>query len=341
MHPTQFGFCVPIFAMPGGRLFRTPNYEQLETATTMDLARRADALGYDSLWVADHLMLGRDQAILEGWTTLAALAGSTQRARLGLIHQSNYFHHPALAAKMTATLDQISGGRFIYFIDGGNSRHEYLAYGLPWSDNKDERIEHMLDGLEITMALWQADEPVTMQGNHYHVEGAVCTPLPVQQPHPPVWFGEVHPLTVQACARYAQGWNSVPVPPAEMQRRLDLLRAAFDQVGRPFDELEKSLEIQILIAPTRDGIRQKLGEMLALDPPAEPNAELQAFIEGRADALPASLSDTWLVGTPDEVTEQLQVYVDLGISHFLLWFMDAPGADGLELFAEAIMPRFR
>lgn len=345
MHPIQFGFCVPIFAMPGGRLFRTPNYEQLDTATTMNLARRADALGYDSLWVADHLMLGRDQAILEGWTTLAALAGCTEQARLGMIHQAHFFHHPALAAKMTATLDQISGGRFIYFIDGGNSRHEYLAYGLPWRDDRDERIAHMLDGLAITLALWQSDGPVTMQGDHYHVEGAVCTPQPVQQPHPPVWFGEVHPRTVEACARYAQGWNSVPVSPTEMQRRLDLLRTAFDRAGRSFDELEKSLEIQILIAPTRDDVRQKLAEMLALSPPAEPHAELQAglqsFIDGTADALPTSLSDTWIVGTPDEITEQLQVYIDLGISHFLLWFMDAPRADGLELFADAVMPQFR
>jgi alkanesulfonate monooxygenase SsuD/methylene tetrahydromethanopterin reductase-like flavin-dependent oxidoreductase (luciferase family) len=84
MHSTRFGFCVPIFVSPGGRLFRTANYATLDTATTMAMAQQADALGYDSLWVADHLMLGRDNAILEGWTTLATLAGSTRRAQLGL-----------------------------------------------------------------------------------------------------------------------------------------------------------------------------------------------------------------------------------------------------------------
>ena len=73
-YPIQFGFALPIFAAPGGRFFRTPNYPQLEPQRTFQLGVHADALGYDSLWVADHLMLGRDEAIMEGWTTLAALA---------------------------------------------------------------------------------------------------------------------------------------------------------------------------------------------------------------------------------------------------------------------------
>jgi len=341
MHPIQFGFCLPIFAAPGGRLFRTPNYAQLDTAATMRLAQEADTLGYDSLWVADHLMLGRDNAILEGWTTLAALAGSTQRARLGIIHQAHFFRHPALAAKMTATLDQISGGRFIYFIDGGNSRHEYLAYGLPWHDEREERIDHMLDGLPITLALWQAEEPVTMAGQHYRVENAVCNPPPVQQPHPPIWFGEAHPLTLRACAQYAQGWNTVPVTLDELRRRLDALRSAFEQVGRPFDELEKSLETQILIAPDLDGVRRQLRAMLALNPPDAPDPALQAFLDGHTDDVPASLSDTWIIGTPQMVEQRLRTYIDLGITHFLLWFMDAPQPDGLRLFAQDVMPRFR
>src|SRR5687768_13618735 len=95
MSRIQFGFCLPIFAAPGARFFRTPNYPQLDPLTTFKMGQAADALGYDSLWVADHLMLGRDEAILEGWTTLAALAGSTQRARLGMIHQGHFFRNPA------------------------------------------------------------------------------------------------------------------------------------------------------------------------------------------------------------------------------------------------------
>ena len=212
-HPIQFGYCVPIFASPGGRLFRTPNAVALDSRAALAGARLADTLGYDSIWVADHLMLGQDEAILEGWTTLAAIAGSTQRARLGIIHQAHYFRHPGVAAKMIATLDQLSGGRFIYFIDTGTRAGEHHAYGLNHPAAMADRMGDMLEGLDLTLKLWQtsAAQPLTFAGQFYHVTEAVCAPPPVTQPHPPIWFGEAHPLTLEACARLGQGWNSAPV----------------------------------------------------------------------------------------------------------------------------------
>src|SRR5690606_13022397 len=107
----QFGYCLPIFANPGGSLFRTPNLRKLDALELLRLGRYAEELGFDPWWVADHLMLGLDDAILEGCTALSALAGATATARLGLIHQAHYFRSPAVAAKMVATLDQLSGGR--------------------------------------------------------------------------------------------------------------------------------------------------------------------------------------------------------------------------------------
>lgn len=344
MYPIQFGYCLPIFAMPGGYLFRTPNYAALDTATTVALAKTADALGYDSIWVADHLMLGKDEAILEGWTTLAALAGSTQRAKLGIIHQAHFFRHPAIAAKMIATLDQISGGRFIYFIDTGTRPGEHKAYGVNYPDTMEERMQHLREGLEIALALWSSNTPVTFEGQFYHVRDAVCMPHPVSQPHPPIWFGEAHPLTFEACAQYGQGWNSVPVPVDELQRRLDALDAACHAIGRDPNEVERTLEIQILVAPDRAALRERLKEMLALTPPggAMPDdAAFNAFIAGETDDLPAFLTDTWLVGTPDEVKAQISRFVDMGITHYMLWFVDAPREDGMRLFMEQVAPAFR
>jgi len=341
MHPIQFGYCVPIFAYPGGRFFRTPNYAELDPPKTMKAAQTADQLGYDSLWVADHLMLGRDNAIMEGWTTLAALAGSTQRAKLGMIHQGHFFRNPALAAKMTATLDQISGGRFIYFIDAGYGRAEHLAYGLPYPDTMEERIKQVVEGLELTLALWQAREPISHTSEHFQVKDAVCNPPPVQQPHPPVWFGEAHQPILEACARYGQGWNTVPVGFAEVRKRLDALAAACQAIGRSADEIEKSLEVQIMIAPDHATLRQRLQAMIALAPVDEPNPALQAYLNGGTDTVPPALAETWLIGTPDEVEAQVRRYIAMGISHFLLWFVDAPVEDGLRLFAEQVMPRFR
>jgi alkanesulfonate monooxygenase SsuD/methylene tetrahydromethanopterin reductase-like flavin-dependent oxidoreductase (luciferase family) len=341
-YPVQFGFCLPIFAMPGARFFRTPNYPQLDVQKTFQMGVHADALGYDSLWVADHLMLGRDEAIMEGWTTLAALAGATQRARLGMIHQGHFFRNPALAAKMTSTLDHISGGRFIYFVDGGYGAREHAAYGLHYPATMEERMEEVVDGLQLTLALWGADKPLTHQGKFFGVKEAVNTPLPVQKPHPPVWFGEAHPSILAACARYGNGWNTVPVGYEEVRRRLELLAAACAAEGRSVDELERSLETQILIAPDVAGLRAALQGMIDLNPTGGKLPDgLESFLAGATDELPQSVKQMWIIGTPDEVADQVQSYLDLGISHFLLWFMDAPDPAGLELFAHMVAPRFR
>jgi alkanesulfonate monooxygenase SsuD/methylene tetrahydromethanopterin reductase-like flavin-dependent oxidoreductase (luciferase family) len=261
-----------------------------------------------------------------------------------MIHQAHFFRNPALVAKMAATVDLISGGRFIYFVDVGFSRHEYAAYGLPWQDAYEDRFASMIEGLQVTLKLWGAEKPVSFDGQFYQVKEAVCTPLPIQRPHPPVWLGEAHPLTMEGAARYAQGWNSVPVRREELQRRLDALAAACGAIGRPVEEIEKSLEIQILIAPDHDAIRSRLKAITALTPPGaniKPQADLLAFVNGESDTLPSSLTDTSIVGTPDEVRTQVEGYIKMGFTHFMLWFMDAPSEDGLRLFAEATAPHFK
>ena len=338
---------MPIFAWPGGGLFRTPNFPALEPHLALDTAKLADSLGYDSLWVADHLMLGKDQAILEGWTTLAAIAGATSRAKLGIIHQAHFFRHPAVAAKMIATLDQISGGRFIWFADTGTRANEHHAYGLHYPDTMEDRMPDFLEGLDLILKLWQSSEanPLTFDGKYYQVKDAVCTPHPFTQPHPPIWFGEPHPLTLDAAARLGQGWNTVPVGLEKTRERLDALRAACANVGRDFSELEISYETQILIAPDPRRRAREASAMLALTPTSQSDAmpqddDFKAFVSGASDDYPRYLTDG-LVGTPEEIKAQLQSYIDLGATHFMLWFMDAPQTDGMRLFAESVAPDFR
>lgn len=336
----QFGYCVPIFAWPGAALFRTPAYAALDPARTLALGREADALGYDALWVADHLMLGRDEAILEGWTTLSVLAGATTRARLGIIHHANLLRHPAVAAKMVATLDQLSGGRLIHFFDGGNNRREHVAYGLDWAESSDERVAKMAEALDLMLRLW-AGGPVTFAGHYYHTDAAICAPGPLQRPHPPIWLGETHPHMLDLCARLAQGWNTVPVSLDQLRERLGLLTAACDRAGRDYASIEKTLEIQMLIAADREALRDQLRAMIALDPSgAAPAETLLPFLDGETDELPPEAA-AWLAGTPDEVAAQIGSYVELGVSHFMLWFMDAPADTGMRLFAEQVAPRFR
>jgi alkanesulfonate monooxygenase SsuD/methylene tetrahydromethanopterin reductase-like flavin-dependent oxidoreductase (luciferase family) len=135
----------------------------------------------------------------------------------------------------------------------------------------------------------------------------------------------------------------------ELRRRLDMLDAALTAVGRSMSEIECSYETQILIAPDRAGVRDQLKAMLAHPPvtggslriPPPSDADFWAFVHSETDDYPRYLTGSWLVGTPDEVTARLREYIDLGFSHFMLWFMDAPKSEGMTLFMEQVAPRFR
>lgn len=342
MTTPRFGYCLPIFANPSAGLFRTPNYDHLDPRTTLECGVQAEALGFDSLWVADHLMLGQDEAILEGWTTLSVLAGATSRAQLGLIHQAHYFREPAIAARMAATLDQLSGGRFILFYDFGRQRRENLAYHLPYPETELDLVAETYEGVRLIRDLWLADGPLTAQYGRYGVTNATCTPRPLQQPYPPIWFGETEPGLLAACAVMGQGWNTTPCGLDEFRRRLGLLDGACEGVGRDRAGIEVSVEMQILVASTHGDLRAQVGEMLAKSPDQDGiDPQLQAYVDGTSGDLPPAFTNATFIGTPDEVRTQIARYVEAGADHFLLWFLDAPDPSGMDLFARKVLPAFR
>jgi alkanesulfonate monooxygenase SsuD/methylene tetrahydromethanopterin reductase-like flavin-dependent oxidoreductase (luciferase family) len=343
MAELRFGFCVPIFANPGAAFFRTPNWTALEPAAAVESAVAAEHLGYDSIWVADHLMHGFDDAIMEGWTTLAVIAGRTQRIKLGTIHLAQPFRAPAIAAKMAATLDALSNGRLILFYDCGWQEAEVRAYGLDWP-SEGERIALMAEGLDLIQALWAAEAPLDFRGRYFSTEGAMCRPGPLQRPRPPIWLGEAHhDAWLDTIVRHADGWNSTPASPTRLKTKLDALRAACDRAGRNFADLELSLEIQVLVAPTQADVKRAARDIARL-PASKRGAVRQDVVAalGADDHQPLSATvDDWLVGTPVEVVAQIREYIGLGISHFMLWFLDFPSLDGLRLFSERVMPAVR
>jgi alkanesulfonate monooxygenase SsuD/methylene tetrahydromethanopterin reductase-like flavin-dependent oxidoreductase (luciferase family) len=341
----HFGFCIPCFANPGAAFFRTPAWTALDPAAAVEAGVLAEELGYDSLWMADHLIHGVDGGILEGWTTLCVLAGRTRRVGLGTIHLAHPFRHPALTAKMAATLDALSGGRLIFFYDAGWGRAEIDAYGLPFPDTP-ERVARMSEGLALIKALWTG-EPVSFAGRYYQTRAAICRPAPVQRPHPPVWLGEARDDAYNAAiAQHADGWNSVPASVAGFRAKWEKVAAACAAQGRDAAALTRSLEIQVLVAPTRAAVREQLRQIAALPPsprvPADP--ALAAYLRDAppdAPPLPPAVASAWLIGTPDEVAEQVRAYEHAGVSHLMLWFVDFPSTAGLRLFAEAVLPRWR
>ncbi|MGI9145349.1 MAG: LLM class flavin-dependent oxidoreductase [Chloroflexota bacterium] len=340
----RFGFCVPVFANPGPAYFRTPAWTSLDPRAAVDAAVEAERLGYDSVWVADHLMHGFDDAILEGWTTLSVVAGRTSRVKLGTIHLAQPFRHPAIAAKMAATLDTLSGGRLIFFYDCGWQEAEVRAYGLDWPAEP-ERIARMNEGLDLIHKLWTSDTPLDFRGRYFSTEGAVCRPGPLQKRGPPVWLGEARDAEwLDVVVQHADGWNSVPASPARLATKIDNLRAACQRAGRHLAELELSLEIQVLLAATQTEVKDTARHIASL-PPSKRGAvrsDILTALSSEDASLPlhASVED-WLVGTPEEVILQLREYVALGVSHFMLWFVDFPGLGGLRLFAEQVAPALR
>jgi alkanesulfonate monooxygenase SsuD/methylene tetrahydromethanopterin reductase-like flavin-dependent oxidoreductase (luciferase family) len=340
MQAPRFGYCVPMFANPGAAFFRVPGATSLDPVAAVEAAVEAEALGFDSVWTADHLMHGYDGGIMEGWTTLSVIAGKTSKVQLGTIHLAQPFRAPAVAAKMAATLDAISGGRLIFFYDCGWQEPEVRAYGLEWPD-EEERIARMDEGLTLIDALWHAEEPFSFDGRYFQTDDAICRPKPAQRPRPPVWLGESRSqLWNDTICRHADGWNSTPASPARLAQKLAGITEACQRIGRDPSTLEISLEIQVLIAPTEDEVRETALQIADLPPShrGTPRTELVDALRGTSPPRISDLVDDWLVGTPEDVIRQISVYRDLGVSHFMLWFIDYPSMRGPRTFAERVLP---
>lgn len=348
---------------------RTPAWTELEPRAAVEAAVEAERLGYDSVWMADHLMHGHDGAILEGWTTLCVIAGRTERVKLGTIHMAQALRPPAMGAKISATLDALSDGRLILFYDWGGEAEAH-AYGLLYP-TEEEQVERLEEGLELIKALWAADGPLDFAGKHYRTAGAICLPKPMQRPRPPIWIGEARSEAWldMACPQ-EDGFNSTPATPERLGEKLDRLYAACKRTGRDPQSFELSLEIQILIAPTEEEAKAKAREIAEIPAKArawgtrpaaarrraraggagnsrlaqrQTQAEaLLAYLHADDDKRPLSaLVPNWLSGTPDSVTTQMGRYIEMGVSHFMLWFQDFPALDGMRLFAEQVAPCVR
>jgi alkanesulfonate monooxygenase SsuD/methylene tetrahydromethanopterin reductase-like flavin-dependent oxidoreductase (luciferase family) len=325
--------------------FRTPCYEKLDWEATKNAVLECERLGYHSLFVADHVFLGREGAIFEGWTLLSAFAGMTEKLLLAPIHLCDSFRNPALTAKMVATLDVVSGGRFLLFYDYGWRRAEFDAYGFDFGASDEERAARMEEGLIIIKGML-TEERFTFEGRFYRVEDALCAPKPVQKPHPPVWMGETNnPVMVRAIAKHADVFNSMPASVEGFRKKLETVGEACSTVGRDFSSLGLSLETQILVCRTDSEIDAGFEKMEMLKPAERSDEDILAQMKATNPALESygsrkDLEREFLIGTPDVIVDRLKEYTALGVEHFMLWFMDFPSLDGIRLFAEEVMPKF-
>ena len=287
-----------------------------------DIVLECESLGYHSAWLDDHLML-KKMPILECWTTLSALYSATKKIKLGTMVTCNSFRNPALLAKMASTVDNISNGRLELGIGAGVQKNEHNAYGFSFPSSKD-RIERLNETVEIVKKMW-TEEKASYNGKHYTIQNAVCEPKPVQKPHPPIIIGGGgEKLTLKVTARHADRYDWGYIPSVEeYKRKMKVLETHCDAVGRSFDEIEKSCWPvgQIFIGEDRKELKKKI---LQLTPKG---VSLEDFMR------------TSFVGTPEEFMKQIQQYLNLGVTHFMLFFGDLPDIGGLRLFAEKVVQK--
>lgn len=201
---------------------------------------------FEHAWLNDHFMgLGSTPPgpYLESWTLLAALAARTQRLRIGVMVTDNTYRHPALLAKMAATVDVISHGRLNFGIGTGWSEQQHHAYGIPLPA-PGERVRRLGEACEVIRRLW-SEPAVTFEGRYYQLHEAPCDPKPVQKPFPPFAIGGEGEQTLQVIARSADIWDcSVATPDLYAQKRL-LLERFCTALGRDPETIAYSRHISV------------------------------------------------------------------------------------------------
>lgn len=282
------------------------------------VARLAEDSGFDSVWVSDHLFLdwGRyggpatQQGSLECWTTMSAVAASTSRVRVGSLALCNDFRHPALVAKMAATVDQLSGGRLDVGLGAGWYEQEYDAAGIDF-DRPGRRIERLGEAVEIVQRLLTGEE-LHFEGRHYQIAGAVCRPG--RRPRPPVWIGGKGDRLVATAARIADGWNMSWLGSLDAYR--DRLRVAVEAcaaVGRDESSLRRSVGAYVLVGRDDADVRARFERLVERTPPgvlqSDTGETAVSWDEFRRDHF---------AGTVAEVTDRLGSLKELGVEEVIV-----------------------
>ncbi|WP_135829402.1 LLM class flavin-dependent oxidoreductase [Halorussus halobius] len=294
-----------------------PYCETISWDAQRTFATSLDDLGYDGIAIPDHLMTGNG-ATTECLTTLAALAQHTDDAYLYPKTVNNHLRHGPLLAKTAATLDNVSDGRLKLGMGAGWKTDEATAYGYDWPGAPD-RLREMEETIVLMKELWSGEE-VSFSGDYYELDEALCRPTPTQDPHPPIMVGGGgEEFTLRITAKHADAWNYWGSPDV-IERKLDVLADHCERYDRPYDEIQKSWFARCVVRETRE--------------------EVEALLEDVPRFREENLGDdeTHLVGTPEEVLDQLEPYRDLGIEELVVEFVDFPETTGAELFAERVVP---
>ncbi len=257
----------------------------------LEIARHAESTGWDGLFYADHFMPdGANTRVPnpEAWTTLAALAAQVPRIRIGPLVTGNTYRHPAVLAKMAATVDHISGGRLVLGLGSGWQENEHRQYGIPFYTVK-ERLERLGEAAELIKSLF-ANETATFRGKHYTLEDAVLEPKPLQKPLPLLIGGGGEKVTLRIAAKFADEWN-VWGDVERLRHKMAILDGYCAEIGRSPRAIQRSAVALLFLTDDRTLVEK---------------------MRGRPLPRPA------IIGNADEVREIVRAYREAGVDELIV-----------------------
>ena len=320
--------------------YSVPGESPLRWETLLDQAQRAEALGFDSLWLSDHLFLdiakyggsADPHGIFEPLVTLAALSRTVTRPRLGTLVMCEALRPASVLAKALATLDRICDGRLDVGLGAGWYEAEYEAVGMKMPPPR-ERLERLEEAVTVVSGLLGGG-PLTFDGKYHRAVAARNLPPALQQPRPRVFVGGKGDRLIALAAAHADGWNTCWVwTPDAYRARLDVLTAACERTGRDPATVWRTLGLYALCGEDDADLERRFERMRTAMPAGVVTETLAEWRVGR------------LVGTVEEVREQARVWADdLGIETLVLGVGPLPfsvsAPDDVELLAHALMPSF-
>jgi alkanesulfonate monooxygenase SsuD/methylene tetrahydromethanopterin reductase-like flavin-dependent oxidoreductase (luciferase family) len=243
---------------------------------------------------------------MEGWATLSALAVLTEHVRLGLLVAANTFRNPGLTAKLATTVDHLSEGRVVLGLGGGWFEREHDAFGIDFGAGFGERLDRLDEAVGLIRRLLDG-ERVTHEGRFYEMHDALCAPLPVQTRLPILIGGSGPTKTLRTTARYADLWNGYG-PPDKVAATSEILRQRCVEVGRPYDEIERTVTVDVLVRDSVEAARAgwtEIARSYRIENRTSPDGEYRGLTVG---------------GPVSDVAQGLDAYRQLGIRELVFVF---------------------
>ncbi len=296
-----------------------PLHRSVEVKTNLELALRCEKLGFDSIWISDHVILPKkyksrfSEILYDPFVLLSSIAAQTKRIKLGTSVLILPYRNPIVVAKMVSTLDMLSDGRVIFGVGPGWMKEEFDTIGIPFNDRGRRANEY----IKIFKELWNNDEP-NFKGEFYNFSEIKFYPKPLQKPHPPIWIGGNSNKAIRRAIELGDGWHPVWFGPDEMLEKINLLRKHAVDAGRSLDNFTFSIRNRLRILKkgekTRDDSTKWRGDLTF-----------------------------HFYGTTKEIIKYIEQFKNFGVSHIVFDIdvrNDRNMFNTLDIFSKEIMPAF-